>query len=117
MFRKIENKLVAWKESTKKKALLITGARQIGKTYIIREFAKKYYEHFIEINFITQPSANAIFDGDLDAKTVMMNLSAFLRDELVPYKTLIFFDEIQECSNARTAIKFLVEDGQFDFIE
>lgn len=45
MFRKIENKLVAWKESTKKKALLITGARQIGKTYIIREFAKKYYEH------------------------------------------------------------------------
>lgn len=117
MLRKIENKLVAWKESTKKKALLITGARQIGKTYIIREFAKKYYEHFIEINFITQPSANAIFDGDLDAKTVMMNLSAFLRDELVPYKTLIFFDEIQECPNARTAIKFLVEDGQFDFIE
>lgn len=117
MFRKIENKLVAWKESTKKKALLITGARQIGKTYIIREFAKKYYDHFIEINFITQPSASAIFDGDLDAKTVMMNLSAFLRDELVPYKTLIFFDEIQECPNARTAIKFLVEDGQFDYIE
>ena len=47
----------------------------------------------------------------------MMNLSAFLRDELVPYKTLIFFDEIQECPNARTAIKFLVEDGQFDYIE
>ena len=117
MFRKIENKLVAWKESTKKKALLITGARQIGKTYIIRDFGKKYYDHFIEINFITQPSASAIFDGDLDAKTVMMNLSAFLRDELVPYKTLIFFDEIQECPNARTAIKFLVEDGQFDYIE
>lgn len=117
MFRKIEKKLLAWKESNHKKALLITGARQIGKTYIIREFGKKYYENFVEINFITQPSACAIFDGDLDAKTVLMNLSAFLRDELVPNKTLIFFDEIQECPNARTAIKFLVEDGQFDYIE
>lgn len=117
MFRKIEKKLLAWKESNHKKALLITGARQIGKTYIIREFGKKHYENFVEINFITQPSACAIFDGDLDAKTVLMNLSAFLRDELVPKKTLIFFDEIQECPNARTAIKFLVEDGQFDYIE
>ena len=117
MFRKIETKLLAWKVSNHKKALLITGARQIGKTYIIREFGKKYYENFVEINFITQPSACAIFDGDLDAKTVLMNLSAFLRDELVPNKTLIFFDEIQECPNARTAIKFLVEDGQFDYIE
>jgi len=117
MFRKIEKKLLAWKESNHKKALLITGARQIGKTYIIREFSKKHYENFVEINFITQPSACAIFDGDLDAKTVLMNLSAFLRDELVPKKTLIFFDEIQECPNARTAIKFLVEDGQFDYIE
>ena len=117
MFRKIEKKLLAWKESNHKKALLITGARQIGKTYIIREFGKKHYENFVEINFITQPSACAIFDGDLDAKTVLMNLSAFLRDELVPNKTLIFFDEIQECPNARTAIKFLVEDGQFVYIE
>lgn len=117
MFRKIEKKLLAWKESNHKKALLITGARQIGKTYIIREFGKHHYENFVEINFITQPSACAIFDGDLDAKIVLMNLSAFLRDELVPKKTLIFFDEIQECPNARTAIKFLVEDGQFDYIE
>ena len=117
MFRKIETKLLAWKVSNHKKALLITGARQIGKTYIIREFGKKYYENFVEINFITQPSACAIFDGDLDAKTVLMNLSAFLRDELVPNKTLIFFDEIQGWPNARTAIKFLVEDGQFDYIE
>lgn len=117
MYRKIENNLIAWKESKNKKALLITGARQIGKTYIIRQFGKNNYENFIEINFINTPSANAIFEGDIDARTILMNISAFISKKMEPGKTLIFFDEIQECPKARTAIKFLVDDGRFDYIE
>ena len=74
MFRKIENKLVAWKESTKKKALLITGARQIGKTYIIREFAKKYYEHLIEINFIVERRLKDLRSACKDDPKMFLNI-------------------------------------------
>lgn len=116
MFRKIERKLLEWKQNKNKKSLLITGARQIGKTYIVRKFAKANYDHFIEINFIKMPEAINIFKGNLDADTIMMNLTAFLRRSLSSGNTLIFFDEIQECPRARTALKFLVEDGRFDYI-
>lgn len=117
MYRKAELILKKWKTSTKKRALLVTGARQIGKTYIIREFGKSNYDHFAEINFITTPSAAEIFSGDLNADTIIMNLTAFLGIPLERGKTLIFLDEIQECPNARTAIKFLVDDNRFDYIE
>ncbi|HJJ47173.1 MAG TPA: AAA family ATPase [Methanocorpusculum sp.] len=100
-----------------KQALLVDGARQIGKTTLIRDFAQKHYEHFAEINFITSPSAQTIFEGDLDAETLISKLTAYLRKPLPPHKTLIFFDEVQECPRLRTAIKFLVEDGRFDYIE
>ena len=117
LFREIMDSLVEWKNNPEKRALLITGARQIGKTYIIRAFGKKYYDQFIEINMITEPKAMLIFEGGLDADTLISNITAYTRKALVPGKTLIFFDEIQECPNARTAIKFLVEDGRFDYIE
>lgn len=115
--REISEKLNEWKNQEKKKALCIIGARQIGKTTIIREFAKKEYEHFVEINFILDRGAEKIFSGKLDADTIIENLTAFKMQTLVPGKTLIFLDEIQECPNARCAIKFLVEDGRFDYIE
>ena len=73
MYRKAEQILKNWKENKKKRALLVTGARQIGKTYIIREFGKANYRHFAEINFITTPSAAEIFSGDLNADTLIMN--------------------------------------------
>lgn len=117
MYRKIIDELVKWREQSDKKALLVTGARQIGKTYIIREFGKKYYSKFVEINFLTQPSAKDIFSGDLDFNTLQLTLSSYLKTTLVKGKTLIFLDEIQECPNARTAIKFLVENGSYDIIE
>ena len=116
MFRKIEALLMQWKNNPSKKALLVTGARQIGKTYSIRKFGQEHYRSFVEINFITTPSAKEIFSGDLNADVIIMNLTAYLRKSLIPGETLIFFDEIQECPNARTAIKFLVEDGRFDYI-
>lgn len=116
MYRKIEENLLKWKLDKNKKSLLITGARQIGKTYIVRKFARANYENFVEINFITTPEAIDIFNGNLDANTIVMNLTAFLRKSLTPGNTVIFLDEIQECPRARTALKFLVEDGRFDYI-
>ena len=116
MYRKIEKNLLKWKQEKNKKALLIMGARQIGKTYIVRKFARANYENFFEINFITTPEVIDIFNGNLDADTIVMNLTAFLRQSLTLGNTLIFFDEIQECPRARTALKFLVEDGRFDYI-
>lgn len=115
--RKIVSELVRWKEKTTNKALLIKGARQIGKTTIVRQFAKEHYKNFVEINFEQMPMARQAFEGNLDARTVLINLSAMGFGPLVPGETLIFFDEIQSCPKARTAIKFLVEDGQYDYIE
>ena len=106
-----------WKKSGGKKALLVTGARQIGKTFLIREFARKNYENFIEINFVTQSSAKQIFEGDLNADSIIQGITALTKQKVEEGKTLIFFDEIQECPNARTAIKFLVDDGRFDYVE
>ena len=115
--RKIINKLIEGKNDTTNKALLIKGARQVGKTTIVRQFAKANYKNFIEINFEQMPLAKQAFEGNLDARSVLINLSAMGFGPLEPGKTLIFFDEIQSCPKARTAIKFLVEDGQYDYIE
>ena len=106
-----------WKKSGRKKALLVTGARQIGKTFLIREFARKNYENFMEINFVTLASAKQIFEGDLNADSIIQGITALTKQKVEEGKTLIFFDEIQECPNARTAIKFLVDDGRFDYVE
>lgn len=115
--RDFEEKLLSWKNNPHKKAFCIFGARQIGKTTLVSEFARKHYECFCEINFFKNPKAKEIFDGDLDAKTIIIAISAFMKKKLEPHKTLIFFDEIQKCPNTRCAIKFLVEDGRFDYIE
>ncbi len=115
--RKVENEIIKWYQSGRNKALLLTGARQVGKTTSIREFAKAYYNHFVEINFVKFPLAQKAFDGNLDTKTVITNLSAMGFGPFVEGETLVFFDEIQECPNARTAIKFLVEEHRYDYIE
>ncbi len=115
--RQIENDLKSWKKETKKRALLIIGARQIGKTYSIRKFAKEHYKNLVEINFVEDEKASQIFQGSLTADAIITNISAYKMVELEPGETLIFFDEIQECPAARTAIKFLVDDGRFDYIE
>ena len=106
--REISEKLKLWRTQKNKKALCIIGARQIGKTTIIREFAKQEYENFIEINFILDKGAEKIFEDKLDADTIIENLTAFKMQKMEPGKTLVFLDEIQECPNARCAIKFLV---------
>ena len=118
LYRKAWDRLVVWKANgASSHALMLTGARQIGKTTLVREFAGRYYGHFAELNFLTDPNASTIFDGPLDAKTIIANLTAYLRTPLEPGDTLVLLDEIQECPRARTAIKFLVEDGRFDYVE
>ena len=115
--RKAYQDLLKWKNGTKGKALCIIGARQTGKTTLIREFGKNEYEHFAEINFVTDKKAADVFSGKLTAEEIITNMTAYLQKPLEVGKTLILFDEIQECPEIRSAIKFLVEDGRFDYIE
>lgn len=115
--RKAYQELLKWKNESKGKALCIIGARQIGKTTLIREFGAREYEHFAEINFVTDKNASRIFEGKLVADEIITNITAYLHKSLEPGKTLILFDEVQECPQVRAAIKFLVEDGRFDYIE
>lgn len=115
--RKVYADLLKWKKEANGKALCIIGARQIGKTTLIREFGKNEYEHFAELNFVTDQRAADIFNDKLTAETIITNLTAYLQTPLEPGKTLILFDEVQECPRVRSAIKFLVEDGRFDYIE
>ena len=115
--RKIIGRLEKWYQTGHYKAPLVFGARQVGKTTAIREFSKAHYEHLIEVNFVKHPMAAKAFDGDLTTRTIITNLSAMGFGPFVEGKTLVFFDEIQECPNARTAIKFLVEEHLFDYIE
>lgn len=89
----------------------------MGKTTSIREFAREHYQNFVEVNFEKTPIARNAFSGALDARTIIMNLSAMGFGPFVKGETLVFFDEIQSCPQARTAIKFLVEDGSFHHIE
>ena len=115
--RKTYDYLLNWKSNHKNKCLMIKGARQVGKTYLVRAFGKAEYKSFIEINFIKQKELKAIFSGDLSADVIYKKMSAQLQNiSFIPGNTLIFLDEIQNCGNARTAIKFLAEDGRFDVI-
>lgn len=102
--------------SNRKEALLITGARQVGKTFIIRKCAKKHFEYVIEIKFIERPDAIKLFENAKSSEDILLRISAFTDVPLVPGKTLIFFDEVQECKEIVTAIKFLVEDGKYRYI-
>lgn len=115
--RKIDKFLEEWFYSKDKKPLIIKGARQIGKTKSIKEFAKKHYDNLIEINFVLNSEYCDIFDNGFTADNVIKNIS--LKNpsfSFVPGKTLIFFDEIQKCVNAATTLKSFREDGRFDVI-
>lgn len=115
--RKLYEDLLNWKHTKKHETLLIKGARQIGKTFLVREFGKNEYKSFIEINFLKNPSLKAIFDGELTAEEIYKRLSAHLPStSLIKGETLIFLDEIQKCAKARTSLKFLAEDDRFDII-
>ena len=113
--RKITNRLRDFYQNDKK-ALLLTGARQTGKSFSARHFGKTYFRYFVEVNFIETPSARTVFAHADNARDILVRLSAYTSETLVKGETLIFLDEIQECPEALTAMKFLVEEGSYRYI-
>ncbi len=116
--RKIEQELITWKNTPNHTPLIIKGCRQCGKTFSVRNFAKKYYQHEVYLNFYMNPTYASIFDGSLEVDHLIMMMSALLGPDAIfePGKTILILDEIQECPEARTALKFFREDGRFDVI-
>lgn len=115
--RKIYGTLLKWKSSHSRECLLVKGARQIGKTFIIDYFGKKNYASYLYLNFILNPESRDIFAGSLDPGDLFKAISIqFPRFRLVPGNTLLFLDEIQSCRKARTALKSLALDGRADVI-
>ena len=107
--RKIYAELLNWKkqraEEHVRKCLLVKGARQVGKSFIIKAFGAREYQSFVCIDFFRQPDLKAIFEGELSSEEILKRMTAYLRDfRLVPGSTLLFLDEIQRCGNARTGL-------------
>ena len=113
--RKIDSYLEQFYKRTNK-ALLVTGARQTGKSFSIRQYGTTHYENFVEINFIEQPDAAEILKGAKSCQDILVRLSLLTSTPLVAGKTLVFFDEVQECPEIVTAIKFLVDEGSYRYI-
>lgn len=115
--RKISKQLNSWKNNKNKKCLIVQGARQTGKTFIIEHFATENYDDVIEINFKETPSSVDIFSGDLTVDNMIMAMRFRFPDKkITPKKTLIFLDEIQECPEAITSLKFWTIDNRYDVI-
>ncbi|MGN0483049.1 MAG: ATP-binding protein [Lachnospiraceae bacterium] len=115
--RKIYDALLNWKNTKNKECLLVKGARQIGKTFIIDKFGREQYAAYIYLNFYQNPEYKAIFDGSLEAVEIYKKISLYVKNvHFIEHDTLIFLDEIQECPNARTALKFLAIDDSYDVI-
>ena len=114
--RRIKQEIRDFLDGDRKEALMVTGARQVGKTYIIRECAKEIYKNIVEINFVENQQAVKLFENITGSKDILLRLSALTDVPMIPGETLVFFDEVQECPEIVTAIKFLVEDGQYRYI-
>lgn len=115
--RKIDSFLISWKENTERKPLIIKGARQVGKTKSILNFASSHYDSIVSINFAEDPIYKQIIENGYSADAVIKNISRINTDaKFVDGKTLIFFDEIQEFPDITTTLKFFSLDGRFDII-
>ena len=115
--RKIERTLIKWKNTPNHKPLIIKGCRQCGKTFSVNTFAKEYYTHVVYLNFFEHPDYKLAFEGSKQIDSIVMNLTALLpNSRFVSGQTCIILDEIQECSAARTALKFFKIDGRYDVI-
>lgn len=115
--RKIDKYLLDWKGNPERKPLIVKGARQVGKTESVRAFGKANYESVIEINFVLQKKFRSIFDDGFEVETIVKNISLLEPSwKLIPYKTLIFFDELQKCPDCATSLKSFCQDGRYDVI-
>lgn len=116
--RKMEQILAEWKKTPNHKPLIIKGCRQCGKTFSVLDFAKKNYKHVVYLNFFENPDYAPAFSGSLETDHIIMMLSALLGSEAVfeEGETVLVLDEIQDCPEARTALKFFRLDGRYDVI-
>ena len=115
--RKVDDFLIEWKNNKDRLPLIIKGARQVGKTDAIENFARNNYKYFIEINFALQPEFKSIFDNGFDVDTIISNISIINNNFVfVPRETLIFFDEMQDCINCATSLKAFNIDKRYDVI-
>lgn len=116
--RKIEKQLIDWKNTPDHKPLIIKGCRQCGKTFSVLDFAKNNYEHVVYLNFFINPQYASVFSGSLEIDNITMLLSALMGKDAIfeTGKTILVLDEIQECPDARTALKFFKLDGRYDVI-
>jgi predicted AAA+ superfamily ATPase len=111
MYRKILDELTVWKESSRRKPLVLKGARQVGKTWLMREFAKTAYEDSIYISFDRDIEESKIFDGTKNPSLIIERLGLMRGQSIQPGKTLVILDEIQECPNALGSLKYFCEDA------
>ena len=109
MYREILKDLNSWKEKPRRKPLLITGVRQCGKTYIVEEFARESFDNYVTVNFESEDKLSAVFDYDYSVERIITELERYYKTLIIPGKTLVFFDEIQECPRAITALKYFCE--------
>lgn len=116
--RKIEQSLMEWKNTPNRKPLIIKGCRQCGKTFSVLDFARKTYKNVVYLNFFENPDYASVFSGSLEIDNIVMLLSALLGSKAVfeAGKTVLILDEIQDCPEARTALKFFRIDGRYDVI-
>lgn len=114
--RKAMERFERWREAKTRQALLVLGARQVGKTFLIREFAKRNYQSTVEFNLVANPEVLAAFKGAANASDLALRMTAVSPAPMVPGKTLVFIDEVQECLEIMTYIKFLVDKGDYDYV-
>ena len=110
MEREIIKKLIEWKNSKKRKPLIVQGARQVGKTYIIKEFGNRYYENVVYVNFEKNKQISNQINDDINPLEIINKLELFFNEKITPGKTLIFFDEIQANERALTSLKYFCEE-------
>lgn len=116
MRRSIYNQLLVWKDSPRRKPLMLYGARQVGKTYILKEFGKNEFENMVYINCYKNPSVETLFAEDKDVKRILIGLSALSGQEIKENKTLIFLDEVQDIPDVVASLKYFEEDAPGIFI-
>jgi predicted AAA+ superfamily ATPase len=107
--RKIDNDLSKWSKEEDHKPLLLRGARQVGKSSSVRKLAEKF-DYFLEVNFEKNSKVHSYFEGDLDVKEICDQIATQYKIPIIPHKTLLFFDEIQACPRAISALRFYYED-------
>lgn len=110
MKRFIDDKLIRWKDKRRRKPLIIRGARQVGKTYAVKNFGKKHFSGLAVADLERNPDWHKIFNGNLDAGRICADLEILLKQKIIPGKTLLFIDEIQSCPNALKSLRYFYEE-------